>query len=166
MKTQDEIVDRVHEIDFDSLKKDPFTSISNSFEREVLIPYLDYEHAREFLKDDTTAADWDDCSPGLDHDVVVEDMLDYLSFALDKAYNHRGLSAERSTIKLSAWLWLLDSPSLGDFRAAKYKNYGVPKLMIIKEAYDVGIDDHMRPFLERMAKGFKCMDGCNDGCSN
>lgn len=73
-----------------------------------------------------------------DRDTVIAEMRDYMSFAWEKAYDHRGLSASRSLYKMQAWLWLLGDDELLVFAedADNYVPYGTPILRKISEKYD------------------------------
>jgi len=119
MKTQEEIVERLKE------PGDMF-----GFGPGVLIGYLEYEHAKPYLKEGVTTEEWKPDT--LTREAVLETMRDYMEFAWGKAQNHRGLSASRSVIKFEAWVWLLgDSPI-----EAEYAQYGCPTLAAICARYD------------------------------
>lgn len=92
MKTQQEILNRIEEVK------------SNDFfghQRSDLIDYLDFENAKPFLKDDVTAEQWEKESKS-----PKQVMIDYLSFAWEKANEKRSVSAARSMAHYTAWLWL------------------------------------------------------------
>lgn len=142
---------------------------------EVLVPYLSYDSYLEIVsaanRDDGevyTREKWeggDEPFP-ISEDTIETDMIEYIKFALDKAFNHRGLSADRSIAKLDAWVWLAGNDELlKQFRNAQYQNYGVPKLMVLVKEYDVEVEDYMRKPLERMAKGLPCSPFCDEGCA-
>lgn len=132
MRTQDEIVARIK----DRKDRDMF-----GFEVNEYVDYLDYAHAKEFLKDDTTQKQWEKeqaktKTPG-------ESIKDYMPFAWEKANNCRGLSASRSISHMVAWLWLdgKDWPELED-----YQYYGKPQLVRICKEYDIdwrALDDNL-----------------------
>jgi hypothetical protein len=160
MKTQHEIVAQIRSgkaLDEDD--EDVF-----GFTTEVFIDFLDYEHAREFLKPDVTAEDWNKNTLALTEQNVRAEMAKYMAFAWGKVVDHRGISAGRSVLKMCAWLWILgDEETLSAVRAASYENYGAPKLLIICErlGFEVPDDDEDA---RRMARGLKCTRGDGCGC--
>jgi len=125
MKTQDEIVIRIR----DRKEHDFF-----GFETSEYLDYLDFDHAKEFLKPEATKEKWEKDIHGKARPPA--DMIkDYMPFAWDKANNCRGISAARSICHMIAWLWLdgKDWSELED-----YEYYGKPQLVRICKEY--GID--------------------------
>lgn len=97
-----------------------------------------------------------------DRENVIARMRDYMPFALDKAEDHRGLSASRSISHFQAWTWLLGDE---DYRAIdwdRYGPYGVPILKQLCEKY--GFAHEFSGVLEPMAKGEPCSGDC-EGCT-
>jgi len=122
-RTQTEIVTRL-----EVKRNDMFP-----FAAEVLVGYLDYDHAKPYLKDGTTEENWAEVSD----DDPQTDLIDYLEFAWGKANDERGISAERSVIKITEWLWLMGPAFEGlfnEFRDAPYPQYGKPKLAVVTTA--------------------------------
>lgn len=106
MRTQADIQARTRE----AVKRDPF-----AFEWGEYIAFLDFEHAREFLKPEACtpekAAEWDkefaaDTQLGALHK-LNDQAKDYMAFWLEKIENERGLSVSRATMHFTAWKWLL-----------------------------------------------------------
>lgn len=126
-RTQDEIVARIEE-----RKADDFLG----FEITEYISFLDYEHAKPYLKDDVTSDDWD--GPETDPRHI---MIDYMEFAWEKANNFRGISASRSLAHYVAWLWLDGDeeiwPMLDD-----YEYYGKDHLRRICEYLGLDPDEY------------------------
>ena len=149
LRTQEEIATRIEE-----QKKIPL-----SFQDEVLIEFLDYEHAKPFLKDGVSTEEWAELAAALERDVVIERMRDYWDFALGKALDHRGLSANRSIDKMEAWTWLIGED---DVIRGDYAQYGAPILKQVGERYGFPIPDDEA--FTRMANGQRCRDDCMDGC--
>ena len=161
MRTQDEIVKRLRD------HGDPF-----GFGLQVLLPHLDFDHAREFLKNGATRADWE--SPRQNGDGVEEryplaesaalrDFRAYAAFAWGKAQDHRGLSAMRSVEKLTAWTWLLGRDDVLDrVQQTDYALYGCPVLRVLCEAFDFPIPDDEGA--RRMMRGEPCRPDCPNGC--
>ena len=127
-RTQDEIIAKISEVEPD----DWMGTIKSD-----LVEFLDYEHAKPYLKDDVTAAE---CSESV-KDVKKPSLQikDYMPFAFNKANNCRGLSAGRSLDHMYAWLWL---DGQDEFLTANdirdYQYYGKDELVKICELY--GLD--------------------------
>jgi len=129
------------------------------FAREVLVPYLDFERARPFLKADAAAAEWQPTPL----DMARAEMTEYMAFAWGKVEDHRGLSAGRSVEKLAAWAWLLGDDALVErIEAAPYAQYGAPKLAVICAAFDLPVPKSTG--VQRMIRGEPCVDDCDMGC--
>lgn len=123
MRTDDEILARIEkqrEVDF------------FGFSLGDLIEVLPYEVAKPFLNEGVSPADWTQALR--DEQSVKGRMHDYMRFAWDKANGRRGLSAGRSLMHMSAWLWLLGHDKAAD-SMADYDRYGKPKLRAICEAF-------------------------------
>lgn len=120
-RTQEEIVARIQEIS--NTSRDPF-----GFEVGNLIERLDYEHAKDFLNDGVTKDEWEASIANLLP--VRETMIDYLSFAWEKANDERGLSAYRSLAHYTSWLWLDGDDHLWK-TLEHYTDYGKPQLISI-----------------------------------
>lgn len=94
-----------------------------------LLEWLDFDHAKEFLRPEVTAEEWgkrDAPKP------VWNQMVDYMPFAWDKANNCRGLSAGRSMDHYSNWLWLIGEDQLSE-SLSDYEYYGKDNLVRICE---------------------------------
>jgi hypothetical protein len=101
------------------------------FQKGDLIGYLPFEDAKRWLKDTAKPEDW---TPTVNTpEAIKQDMLDYMSFAWDKANNRRGLSAGRSLDHMKAWLWLLgeDEAWVEAVKLSEYSHYGKPQLRAI-----------------------------------
>lgn len=110
-RSQSEIVDRIENLDDDMF----------GFRFEVLVQALDYDYAKPYLKDDVSAAEWD-----VDRLSDTEkEARNYLAFAIGKIEDERGISAERSVIKLREFAWLLGrDDAVAAMDAADYGWYG------------------------------------------
>lgn len=126
------------------------------FKKEALVYCLDFEHAKPFLKDEVTEAEWE---PTLTDEDVLKDMRDYMIFAIGKCEDHRGLSAGRSVNKLNAWTWVLGFEPIEE----PYAQYGAPILKALCERHGFEWPTDNDP-LNRMAQGMKCEPGCLEGC--
>jgi len=125
-RTQDEIVARI---------KQQQSGDFLGFEVGELIPYLDFKHAKEFLKPEATEKEW----PKIDK-TPKEQMIEYMDFAWGKANDMRGISAGRSIDHYSAWLWLDGNEALSE-EIQDYQYYGKPQLVIICEYLGI---DHLK----------------------
>lgn len=124
-RTQEEIVKRIN-----AIKEDDFFG----FETGDLIEYLDFDHAKEFLKPEVTKKEWNKNCKTLK--TAEAQIFEYIPFAWDKANNCRGLSAGRSMNHMRAWLWLAGETDLS--RACEHYNYyGKPNLVDICEKYEI-----------------------------
>ncbi|WP_181871448.1 hypothetical protein [Sphaerisporangium album] len=147
-RTQDEIVTRIHAVG----ETDLF-----GFRTEVLAAALDFEHVREFLKDGVTETDW--------HQVTDRENAarEYYQFALGKIRHHRGLSAERSVLKLAEHAWLLGQDDVvAAMDEAPYPPYGAPKVRAFAQGFDLVWPGDAE--MTRMAAGEPCTPGCVEGC--
>lgn len=133
------------------------------FETDTLLEYLDFDLAKPFLIDAAKAEEWK--TSALTPETVIEEMREYMEFAIDKAENHRGLFARRSITRFRAWLWLLGDDELTEFADAdgNYKNYGAPILLKICQKY--GFNFSMSQAFLNMADGNQCRHGCDEGCA-
>lgn len=105
------------------------------FQGGDLLPYMDYEDAKPFLKEGVTAQELTDARDSLGG--PIKETIDYLPFAWEKANDCRGLSAGRSVDHLKAWLWLAGYDVDDDFDR-RYQYYGKPCLVTASEL--VGFD--------------------------
>jgi hypothetical protein len=97
------------------------------FQRNDMLEHLDFDHAKQFLKDRSTEAEWEKARA---KKTPKEFMIEYMEFAWDKANEKRGLSAMRSMEHYRAWLWLDgDDVIWPELRA--YTFYGKPHLIRI-----------------------------------
>lgn len=153
MRTQAEIVERMK-----AIEKDDFCG----FAQGVLLTALDYEHAKPFLKEDVTAEVWEKTEGLLKtEEAVRKEALDYLGFAWGKAEDHRGISANRSVDKMTAFCFLLGL-DVGLIEAAPYPQYGCPKLKVVAELLGQPLPTSQA--LQRMMGGDECYSGCEEGC--
>lgn len=127
MRTQEEIVVRI-------LEKSENDFLG--FETSEYYGFLDYAHAKPFLKHETPEEDWNRHSiyPSVGNLLVT--MLGYMPFAWEKANDCRGISAIRSIDHYKAWLWLMDDGFLEQFNAIEYEHYGKEMLIAVCEKYE------------------------------
>lgn len=157
MKTQVEIVGKLLAISKEINLFD--------FRRDILVVFLDRKHAELMkgvvLKEDADLSEWKGDVPS--DEIVLEEMKNYMKFAWDKAQNHRGLSAQRSIQKFSAWCWLLGEDELVEaLENGPYARYGAPGLAKVCEQYGWPIPKDKS--IERMIKGLPCVPNCEEGC--
>lgn len=132
-RTMDEIVDYIK-----SVKEEDFFGVMTN----DCLAFLDFEHAKQFLKDTVTEAEFNDSLEGEEkfRNYPPSFVADYLPFAWDKANNCRGLSAGRSLQHLQARLWLCGY----DVREAfdNYAYYGKRQLIIASLLCDFDWKEH------------------------
>lgn len=138
--------------------------------REILVPALDYERAKPFLNDDVTAEVWNEKGTEALEESIRSAAVEYLSFAIGKMDDHRGLSASRSVDKMREFAWMLGVDDVDDLvDRTVYRQYGAPVIKAIvdrlgspfTEVWEGSVTDRVR----RMAESLPCEDGCEDGCS-
>lgn len=155
MKTSEEISDRIKEVNGEDYL---------GFSTEVLVGYLPYEYAKEFLAEEATEEEWKNDNPS--EKQVKEDMEEYMGFALGKCEDHRGISAGRSISKMVEWLWLLGDDELVRFANDddNYMNYGAPILKKICDKYEIENDILKTEAFTNMSERKPCCSGCDEGC--
>jgi len=128
-RSQDEIVAEIERI-----KDEDFFG----FKIGDLIGYLDYGHAKQYLKPEATAEDWKQ-SPS-DRESILKQMEEYMEFAWGKANDERGISAGRSLAHYTVWVWMIgDQDRFGDLE--RYQYYGKDNLRTICDAYGWDADN-------------------------
>lgn len=125
-RTQDEILKRLET----RKKNDMF-----GFEWKEYLYYLDYEHAKPYVKDNITKEGWEEST----EKEPAEKIKSYMSFAWKKANDCRGISTGRSLSHMVAWLWL---DGQDEFlkkwnNLEDYEYYGKPQLIAICELYEI-----------------------------
>lgn len=149
-RTQDEIVARFRAAD------DIF-----DWAREVLVEVMTADTTRK-INPRAACNNW---TPWTAEQLQTE-ARNYLTFTIGKILDHRGLSAERSVIKLREFAWLLGRDDVVQaMDAAEYPQYGAPKVRAFAHGmgWAFGSDD-AREALDRMAQGVECWPGCGEGC--
>jgi len=130
MRTQDEIVARI---------KQQKAADFLGFETDEYYPYLDFQHVKDFMKDSLTEKEWQDVWSESTKTIMVERMTKYMPFAIEKAENERGISANRSIMHYIAWIWLAcDDDLLSEVEKeydTNYHSYGLPILRTIAAHY-------------------------------
>ena len=153
MKTQEEIAAKIRE----EMKK------FLGFGAEVLLPYLDYEHAKEFIKPEVTEEKWNKDPIDTSEERARMDMASYMPFAWKKVAGHRGISAIRSVDKMGAWAWLLGRDDIvAAMEEVPFENYGAPKLAVVCRMMDFSIPEGQT--IQNMINGLACCPSCEEGC--
>jgi hypothetical protein len=157
VRTQEEILERYRKVQENDIFR---------FQASALLPYLSREQVEEFVKPGSDLASWE-MFP-LERSDVVAEIKEYMAFAIDKAINHRGISADRSIVKMREWAWILAKDDLlAEIDAAGYVNYGAPKLKVICDHMGWGwadMDGLSSPEFTAMASGRPCQTDCSLGC--
>lgn len=156
-RTQEQILARYRQIDDVG---DDFLG----FRRDVLLASMTTETAQQALDGaDLSGETWE----------VVTDVdkaaREYLTFAIGKAADHRGISASRSVDKLGEYAWLLGRDDVVKaMDDAEYAQYGVPKLKAFADGmgwpWPGEVRDWQAKALARMAEGLPCEPDCGEGC--
>ena len=130
-RTQDEIAERV-----ESRRPTDFLG----FETSEYIDYLDFDHAKPYLKEDAAQGDWDTFRAGV---VPPKDaMAKYMEFAFGKAHGERGISANRSISHMIAWAWVSGDDELLSLTEGEYSGYGLSILRGICEHLGIDPKEH------------------------
>lgn len=132
MRTPEEIVERV-----DLLQETPEADFFGA-QRNDMIGFLPFEHARKYLKEGTTKEQWDKNRKEPTAENVKAEIEEYMPFAWMKANDMRGLSANRSIDHMKGFLWLLNDGSLEEMEKIEYEHYGKEKLEFVCE--HLGLD--------------------------
>lgn len=139
-RTQQEILGRIKEI-----KNSDFFG----FETSVLIDFLTFDNAKQYLKKGVKRAQWEEGEKPRPLTDPVQEIKDYMEFAWEKANGCRGLSAGRSLAHMRAWLWLAGEDKFLEEHnnLDDYEYYGKPELIAICEKYEIDwkiLDDGVR----------------------
>jgi hypothetical protein len=136
---------------FDKIQKD---GSFGGFWTDVLIDYIDFETAKSILSDDylkKIESGEEKYEYITDIKEAVQDFLDYMVFAWGKALDERGLSASRSIVKLSAFMWLLGRDDIVKILNDNdlYNPYGAPALIKACETLGIKVSDELKWFAGR-----------------
>lgn len=162
MRTQKEIIDRINNRKQECLF---------GWGIEDLIFALSFENAQKFFKDDHTITkeEWNQYKEAN----IISSIRHYIPFAIEKAVNHRGISASRSVSHFRSWVWLLGNDELSKFidNESNYMQYGAPIIKRVAEEYgdidsygEISMEDEI---FAAMANGEicpACRNGHSSGC--
>lgn len=154
LKTQQEIIERYKQ------QSKQFMWIGGA---NFLLQTLTAQNAKQFLKDNADLSKWEQIIPTKDY--IIEQIANYVPFAIDKIDNHRGLSTNRSIQHMAEWLWFLGDSETLTFAEdeGNYQNYGAPVLAEICKKYN--IEAPTEEWFLNMASGQPCGRKWCDGCS-
>lgn len=161
MRSQEEIVAYI-----EKAKSGAPHQIFYVFTVEALLGFLEFKHAEKagLLKEGVGPEEWEEVRTPLTKVTVLTEMEKYMKFAIGKAENHRGISANRSIEKMESWIWLLgDDDFLDVLKGTGYAQYGVPQLLAICEEYDFPYPIEQTWF-QNMSVGQPCHFHCDEGC--
>lgn len=158
MRSQEAIADRMRAI----------VAQDNSLEREtpILLPCLDYLHAREWLSRATTANEWESArrADGAEgDDALREDARIYVEKVWVEIAQHRRITADRAVDSLRSYVWLLGT----DIEANVYDTLPVDPFAAPRVAFAanmLGLPIPTDAGTQRMIKGKPCSDLCISGC--
>ena len=156
MRTEAEIISRV-----EALSDGATWGDLDGRRRQRLIRLLPYSAAKKWLNPQVTEADWCPLT------ALREECNNDLSFAWEKALDHRGLSADVMACVMEDWVWLLcRDEEYQQIVNAPYQNYGAPKLALAGRLLDMAVelDAFGGAAASRMAKGEQCCPACASGC--
>lgn len=142
LRTQEEIVEKLDDTTIERFM---------DFTPDVLVPALEWEFAKKYLKEDyveKVEKGEEKFEYTSDIKTIVQEFLDYMVFAWGKAQDERGLSASRSINKLSAWLWLLNREDLVNTIEDNnlYNPYGSPALIEVCNQLGIKVPESLVEF--------------------
>lgn len=112
-------------------------------ERSRYLMALEYENAREFLRQDQDPKQW---NAGImrTEEQVREEAVSYLRHAWEKANGQRALSAQRSLLHFAGLLWLIGSPEADSLidELDDWTHYGKPQLVKISDLFGFPWREH------------------------
>ncbi len=123
MRTQEQTVQQIEKRKSDDIL---------GFETDEYLRFLDFEHAKPYLKEGTKSEQWGKPTENSTEN-ILQIMLDYMSFAWEKAKGCRAISASRSISHYKAWIWMLDDDF--QFDENSYCHYGKNLLREICKQY-------------------------------
>jgi hypothetical protein len=129
-------------------------------EREELIVTLEFASAVPYIKEGLKESEWQPLAR--DYDGVIERIKTYMTFAVEKVEDHRGLSAGRSIEHMHGLVWLLGDYDYNEIDWEAYAQYGAPVLQ--KIITHLRLDIETTEGFKRMAVGEKCTPECENGC--
>ena len=127
MRTDKEIVERLKEIE---------SNDEYGFERNYLLEYLSFSHAKPFLKEGVTEEEWDNVRPKSDEDSLVNRIEEHLEVAWFMANNRRTLQCKKSLSLLRALTWMKRDglfPIL--LSEEKFRYHGKPQFAILSNSF-------------------------------
>lgn len=155
MRSQAEIVNYMRELVAGDKRMD--------HEYTILLPCLDFTHARPFLKPEATAEGWESAELTLTEDDVEHDARNCLQGAWDTIDRHDRVLASRLIGNLRAYVWLLGTDEqVEEFEAVPRRPFGGPVFRWVAETF--GWPEATRLPTVRMGLGFPCSDLCIRGC--
>lgn len=127
---------------------------------EVMIDYLSFKNAEQFLSKPVkpgVEAKWRKIT---DIRECAQDFLDYMVFGWMKALDQRGISASRTVEKIGAWMWLLGHDELEVLVNSDdlYNPYGMPALIAVCTALNIPVPKDCHDFAARKCEDTDDMD--------
>jgi hypothetical protein len=154
MRTVDEVLARIEEIE---------NTLVGSMTVDDLYEVLTYDEVKSKLRPEVTREEWGEIH-SRSSESARRKLVRYLPFAIEKAVNHRGISASRSVSHFKNWAWLMEDSEAQEFIAdgGNYAMYGVPIIKYLLSRYNVKYEfssPEERRIFECMAKGECCGSG-------
>jgi len=105
MRTQEEITQRIQKV---------ASTDHLGFERASLLEYLDFEHARDYLREGVTKKQWDDVRPYNNVVSIYTRIKSRLPEAWERANQGKRLASTSSMSFFRSWLWLMGEEELAE----------------------------------------------------
>ncbi|MCK4518367.1 hypothetical protein KAT92_06325 [Candidatus Babeliales bacterium] len=104
----------------------------------VMVALCSGIHPLELFHPDFYKPEYKDDALAITKENVISEMREYINFAMGKAIDQRGISANRSIWKFKQWLWLLEDDEITNF---DFNDYGYKLLFKIAKKYDLTINE-------------------------
>lgn len=155
MRTQEQIVTRMAELVASDARMD--------HEYSVLLPCLDFDHARPFLRPEATADAWETTELTRTDDAVEGDVHRCMAGAWATIQGHDRVQADRLVGNCRAYLWLLGTDEeVATFDVVGFHPFGGPKFGWLSERRGWPAPQTLGAI--RMAQGMPCTALCISGC--
>ena len=122
MRTQKEILEKISK-----LRDDMFGD-----RHLALLSCLTFNNAKRFLKDDVASDDWEGSNK---REVVLENMEDYMSFALGETRCGKGMFPYQALCHYETWIWVLEDEKHLKKKKKGLSGYGKDELIAICNHY-------------------------------
>lgn len=134
------------------------------FALEATCEFMPFDVVGERLREGVDKDEWDKGVIELNRENVLARLTEYMAtYGWPKCQDHRGISASRTIMKVSAWLYAMEFDPK-EVTREDYAPYGAPMLARVCERLGLPIPQDEET--QRMISGQDCMPGCEEGCNS